>query len=129
VHPDYVHQLNEAPVSTASKSGFDSLPCVLIHKTATYLGHRELSALAMCNKRCRFCCSDDRLWRKLVLERFGWEPAHDPAATGCSWRAFYRFQQEFFQEVILRRATDTLMHMRMGNLNMPSAGGFMPVMV
>lgn len=42
-----------------------------------------------------------------------------------------RLQHELFVKVILRRATDTLMHMRMGRLTgaFHGPGGFIPIIV
>lgn len=63
-----------------------------------------------------------------MLERFGWQPHADPATMGTTWRAIYRFQHTLFAQVVLQRATDTFMHVRLNGIpSIPAGMGFAPI--
>lgn len=106
VHHAYRHTLPEA----YRPCTWDCLTFDVVHRVASFLAFQDLLRFGQVSWRCKLASEDDDLWRRLLLERFGFHPEENPP----SWRQLYRFHHELFLAVVLGVANCTMqgVHLR-----------------
>ncbi|KAG1651722.1 hypothetical protein FOA52_009051 [Chlamydomonas sp. UWO 241] len=110
VHPRF-------PLPTYRESSFADLPpdtlAVIALSIASADDHLEdLLSFEQVSKQSRAAVRSEQLWKRLCQRVYS-VPSH---AAPSSWRALYKFNHEFLYTVVLSRATDSLMSLRLGGL-------------
>lgn len=97
VHPLYTHTL-PGKSAAYTRGSWEQLPLDVLSRICAYIDTaKDMCCFGQLNKSCRMAASDDRYWRELCVTKF-FVPQHSEPVT---WKELYRFNHEFFYEVVL----------------------------